>query len=112
MMSAVVTTPTIVRTIAQLCLVAGAVYVVEPDLSTAWSVRVVAEYTTVVSTACVYSHRGVQLLHYVRLCQQPNTWRCSEESPTKTISCTVACKDHSFRVRRNFEPEFVILPRK
>ena len=75
MMSTVVTTPTIVRTVAQLCLVARALHVVEPDLSTAWSVSGVVDHTPVVSIQHIYSRASVQLLQLLyrclRLCQQP-----------------------------------------
>ena len=51
MVSAVVRAPTSMTTVANLCLVPGAVHVVQPDASTARSVPVTAQRTSVASTA-------------------------------------------------------------
>jgi len=65
-MSAVMISPAIMMTIAQLRLSSSAVYVVKPDLSTAWAIPVV-ERTSVASTVYTRNHTSALLPHCTSL---------------------------------------------
>ena len=65
-MSAVMISPAIMTTTAQLCLSSSAVHVVKPDLSTAWAIPVV-ERTSVASTVYAHNHTSAQLPHCTSL---------------------------------------------
>ena len=72
-MSAVMVSPAIMTTIAQLRLSSSAMYVVKPDLSTAWAIPFV-ERTSVASTVYTHNQPSAQLPHCTTLSFSATTW--------------------------------------